>query len=166
MAPYQIVETIFGAARFPRDAPIVPDGTFLVLARPVRFELTTPGSVDQCSIQLSYGRSCRQRSLAVTEGRANYRFRRHLVKGKKTDVGRKEIAREIHANYANVAWRTCDADLAASQGTHGRLHPPPHVMEMTLFQQVACMLLIRSSFRPEPLHWLTPLPFLLVRTVP
>ena len=27
-------------------------------ARPGRFELPTPGSVDQCSIQLSYGRSC------------------------------------------------------------------------------------------------------------
>ena len=28
-------------------------------ARPVRFELTTPGSVDRCSIQLSYGRTLR-----------------------------------------------------------------------------------------------------------
>src|SRR5262249_41526002 len=33
-----------------------PRGSCPLSARPGRFELPTPGSVDQCSIQLSYGR--------------------------------------------------------------------------------------------------------------
>jgi hypothetical protein len=43
----------------PASSPLAGESGGVPLARPGRFELPTPGSVDQCSIQLSYGRICR-----------------------------------------------------------------------------------------------------------
>jgi hypothetical protein len=47
------------------DADVAPTNP---LARPGRFELPTPGSVDRCSIQLSYGRELASVSAARVRG--------------------------------------------------------------------------------------------------
>ena len=55
-----------------RRSPLPPS----FLARPGRFELPTPGSVDQCSIQLSYGRKIRG-------SRGGAGGRRHHTRGRR-----------------------------------------------------------------------------------
>ncbi len=79
------------------------------VARPGRFELPTPGSVDQCSIQLSYGRGLRHQcdeeggtilpSAAVSTG--------------SFACGKHPKRRKTHANYAKSAIHTSHDDCAA-----------------------------------------------------
>ncbi len=99
-----------GAGSDPRSAR--PAGSDPRSARPGRFELPTPGSVDQCSIQLSYGRFPRCGARDDTHARPAVNVVRRPLEPR--------VRSGTALDPANIAGFVSDRDPAAGPRATGR----------------------------------------------